>query len=123
MRLSVIAAALLSVSCNAPERKTAGTAVPVVVGIRDNGKQLIEKYACLACHRIPGFDGAQGSLGPSLEGITSHATIAGGAPNNVETMTAYLQNPQAVHPDATMPALGMTPEEARDITAYLFTLK
>lgn len=93
------------------------------VGNPETGRQLIEKYACLACHQIPGFEGPQGFLGPSLEGMASRPTISGRVPNDVTTMTAYLQNPPAIDPPTRMPPLGISEEEARHVTAYLFTLK
>jgi cytochrome c1 len=35
----------------------------------------------------------------------------------------WLQNPQAVEPGTVMPNLGLTEIEARDIAAYLYTLR
>lgn len=92
-------------------------------GDATNGKKLIDQYACLSCHRIPGFDGPQGSMGPSLEAFAARKAIAGGIPNEPATIAAYLQNPQGVDPQNRMPPLGITEAEARDITAYLFTLQ
>lgn len=112
--------AALSLSCSDAERRKPPLAAS---GDPTSAKRLIEKYTCTSCHRMPGLDGDHGSLGPSLEGIASRPTFAGGVPNNRETITSYLQDPQSVHPQTTMPALGINPDEAREITAYLFTLK
>jgi cytochrome c2 len=38
-------------------------------------------------------------------------------------MTAYIQNPQLADPQNVMPNMGIKPDEARDIVAYLYTLK
>jgi cytochrome c1 len=38
-------------------------------------------------------------------------------------MTKWLQNPQAMDPNNAMPNLGVTPDDSRDIAAFLFTLK
>ena len=98
------------------------TAAPVAVaGNAVNGKKLIDQYACLSCHKIPGFDGPQGSMGPSLEAFASRKVIAGGIPNQPDTVAAYLQNPQSVDPQNQMPSLGISESEARDMTAYLLS--
>jgi cytochrome c1 len=36
-------------------------------------------------------------------------------------MTRWLLNPAAVKPGATMPALGLIEQEARDLTVFLFS--
>lgn len=101
-----------------------GTATAAAAsGDAANGKKLIDQYACLSCHTIPGFDGPQGSMGPTLEAFASRKVIAGGIANERRTVAAYLQNPQAVDPQNRMPPLGISEAEARDITAYLFTLQ
>jgi cytochrome c2 len=108
------------------EKPGPADATPVAAaatGDAARGKQIIDQYACLSCHKIPGFDGPQGSMGPSLEAFAGRKAIAGGIPNEPATIAAYLQNPQAVDPQNRMPPLGITEAEARDITAYLFTLK
>ena len=105
---------------------TTGSPLPAsaaATGNADTGKRLIEQYACLACHRIPGFEEPQGMLGPSLEGMARRPTIGGRVPNDARTMIAYLRNPPAVDPPTQMPTLGISEEEARHMTAYLYTLK
>ena len=100
----------------------AATAAPASVGGNAaNGKKLIDQYACVSCHKIPGFDGPQGSMGPSLEAFATRPVIAGRIPNQPDTVAAYLQNPQIVDPQNQMPALGISESEARDMTAYLFS--
>jgi cytochrome c1 len=38
-------------------------------------------------------------------------------------MIAWLQNPQAIVPGNAMPNMGLSEPDARDITAYLYTLR
>ena len=38
-------------------------------------------------------------------------------------MTAYILNPQMTNPENVMPNLGVKPDEARDMVAYLYTSK
>jgi cytochrome c len=119
----LLLALLPGCSSEKPGEAGAAPVAAAATGDAANGKKLIDQYACLSCHKIPGFDGPQGSMGPSLEAFAARKAIAGGIPNEPATIAAYLQNPQAVDPQNRMPPLGITEGEARDITAYLFTLK
>jgi len=67
--------------------------------------------------------GPQGSVGPPLGRIGARSLIAGKFQNSPEIMTQWLQNPQAMDPASSMPNLGVAPADARDITAYLESLK
>jgi cytochrome c1 len=49
--------------------------------------------------------------------------IAGKLRNTPANMVRWLRNPQAVVPENVMPNMGLTQEQARDIAAYLYTLK
>ena len=123
-RLATFAIVFL-VACSAekPAAQTQTATAPAIAGDAARGKEFIEKYACTACHHIPGFEGDSGSLGPDLAGIASRSEIGGRVPNNPATMASYLQNPPGVDPSTRMPPLGVSEEEARHITAYLFTLR
>ncbi len=92
-------------------------------GSAAQGSQLIAKYGCDTCHVIPGIDSARGMIGPSLDHVGTRPMIAGTLPNTPENLVRYIQNPQLVGAQNTMPNLGVKPEEARDIAAYLATLK
>lgn len=87
------------------------------------GKRAVHQYACLACHAIPGLVGANAPVGPPLAGVGSRAIIAGLLPNNPENMERWLRAPRQVNPQSAMPDLGMTERDARDIAAYLSTLR
>jgi cytochrome c2 len=108
---------LLLAACKGPE------AAASVAGDTNRGKQLIEQYGCNSCHIVPGVDGAKGMVGPSLEHVASRQIIAAKLPNSKPNMIAYIQNPQMTNPENVMPNLGVKPDEARDIVAYLYTLK
>ncbi|MBB3345675.1 cytochrome c family protein [Sphingomonas sp. BK069] len=87
------------------------------------GRAAIARYGCGSCHAIPGVAGASGSVGPSLAKVAVRASIAGRLPNDAEAMALWLRHPQAVTPRNGMPEQGVTRSDARDITAYLYTLK
>lgn len=121
MIATLILAACAAEKPQQPTQTAASVATPA--GNPARGKELIDTYACTACHGVPGFEGPHGSLGPTLAGIATRPHIGGRVPNDPQTMAAYLQNPPAVDPPTRMPPLGLTEEEARHIAAYLFTLR
>jgi mono/diheme cytochrome c family protein len=87
------------------------------------GKNAINQYACVTCHEIPGIVGGNAPVGPPLKEIGTRSFIAGVLPNTPENMVRWLRHPQAVNPKSAMPDLGVTERDARDIAAYLSTLK
>jgi mono/diheme cytochrome c family protein len=87
------------------------------------GKKAIHQYACATCHQIPGIVGANAPVGPPLKEIGTRAFIAGALPNSAENMVRWLRYPQSVSPKSAMPNLGVTEGDARDIAAYLSTLR
>jgi len=87
------------------------------------GKKAIDQYACATCHEIPGIVGASAPVGPPLKEIGTRGFIAGVLPNTPENMVRWLRQPQAVNPKSAMPDLGVTERDARDIVAYLSTLR
>lgn len=96
---------------------------PSVSGDPARGKQMITQYGCTSCHIISGIEGPKGMVGPPLDHIASRQIIAAKLPNTPQNMTAYIENPQMTDPQNAMPNLGVKPDEARDIAAYLYTLK
>lgn len=87
------------------------------------GQAAIGAYGCTACHEIAGIRGVSSRVGPPLLAVGRQSYIAGVLPNTRANMTAWLENPPAMAPNTAMPNLGVTPAEARDITAYLYTLR
>jgi len=87
------------------------------------GVEAISQYACVTCHEIPGIVGANAPVGPPLKGIASRVMLGGVLPNSPANMVLWLRAPQQVAPLTAMPDLGVTERDARDIAAYLATLK
>ena len=87
------------------------------------GRQDLIGFGCGSCHTIGGVPGAQGKVGPPLDGIGERSMIAGEAPNTPENLIRWIENPQAIEPNTAMPNLGVGPQSARDIAAYLYTLR
>ena len=88
-----------------------------------HGAALINQYGCGACHTIPGIAGAGGLVGPPLTGIAQRVYLAGVLRNSPENMSAWLQDPQQFVPGNAMPRMGISPSDARDLTAFLYTLR
>jgi cytochrome c oxidase subunit 2 len=86
------------------------------------GKAIYAQSACVGCHTIRGV--SSGALGPDLTRFGSRHTLAAGIlPNTVENVAAWIKDPPAIKPDAKMPALGLTDEQARAVATYLIGLK
>jgi cytochrome c len=87
------------------------------------GKSLIDQYGCGGCHLIPKVANATGNVGPPLIHVGTRVYIAGFISNSPENMSLWIQDPQKTLPGNAMPRMGVTPQDARDITAFLYTLK
>jgi mono/diheme cytochrome c family protein/glucose/arabinose dehydrogenase len=77
------------------------------------GRRLFVSFGCAACHFLPDVERAEQ---PEFE-RTALTGLADRLP--AAELTAFLGNPQSRYPDGRMPRLPLTPESARDITAYL----
>jgi cytochrome c2 len=92
-------------------------------GDKENGRLLLTQFGCGTCHEIPGVARARGRVGPPLEGLASRVYIAGVLPNTPENVAAFIREPRRHAPRTTMPDLGVTQPHARDMAAYLGTLR
>jgi cytochrome c2 len=86
------------------------------------GRELMTRYGCGACHVIPGV-GIQGQVGPPLNRMAARAYIAGRLPNTPQDMIQWIRFPRSVDPGTAMPDLGVNDRDARDMAAYLYTLR
>jgi cytochrome c len=87
------------------------------------GVTSIHKYGCGSCHTIPGVRDAHSSVGPDLSGVASRVYIAGVLTNSPDHMVDWIRNPQAIDEKTAMPNLSVNAGDARDIAAYLYTLR
>lgn len=92
-------------------------------GEPERGQRALRAYGCGACHMVPGVPGADGLVGPPLIKWAHRSYIAGQLPNTPANLVRWIRDPQAVEPGTAMPDLGVTEDDARDIAAYLYTLK
>jgi cytochrome c2 len=96
---------------------------PNAIGDATKGQALIEKLGCGSCHDIPGIVDAHGMVGPPLEHMASRQYVAGVLRNTPDNMVRWLRFPQDVVPGNAMPNLGISDDDARQIAAYLATLR
>lgn len=125
-RMTAALLLLLAVACNRDEAaKSTATPTPAPpIGNAERGKALAAQYGCNVCHAVPGVEGPQGSLGPSLAGVASRPAISyGKVQNTPENLVKYIQDPPSMNPQSSMPPIGLTDVDAKDIAAYLLTLK
>ena len=87
------------------------------------GQLLLEQYDCGRCHVIPGVRRANGRIGPSLETFAHHVYLAGEVPNRPEVLLQWIPHPSSLVPDTLMPDQPMPAEHARDMGAYLMSLR
>jgi len=100
-----------------------GAEKPALDGDPERGRLLLRQFGCGTCHRIPGVADAQGNVGPPLDGVAKRVYLAGVLPNSAAGMARWIRTPQAFDPRTAMPNLGVSEAHARDMVAYLQTLK
>lgn len=98
-------------------------AVALTGGDPDLGRRLTQRYGCAGCHTIPGVPGAQGKVGPTLEGFAARVYIGGVTINSPDTLIQWIEDPKSVDPKTAMPVTGISRAEARNVAAYLYTLQ
>lgn len=118
-RVVVGALALLTTISAAAE----GPVWRVIGGDPQRGPALIVAYGCAACHTVPGVSGANGNVGPPLTRFGGRTYIAGMLRNSPANLVRWIRDPQGVVPGNAMPNMGVSDAEARDIAAYLYTLR
>jgi len=98
--------------------------VPVQTGgDAGRGEQAILDRHCGACHAIPGIQGAKGVVAAPLTQFALRTYIAGQVPNTPQNLVRWIQDPHDIDRGNAMPALGIGEAEARDMAAYLYTLR
>ena len=92
-----------------------------VGGDPHRGEAMFIQYGCGSCHALKNVRTATGMVGPPLDGIALRVIIGGHLANNPNNMEKWIRDPQQVSPGTAMPDLNVGGEDARDITAFLYT--
>ena len=121
-RAIVTAALALAIGgCNRPNARH--DAMVMTGGDTDRGVSAIGRYGCASCHTSPGIRGANALVGPPLTRIASRSYLAGEIQNTPANMVRWIQHPRHIEGGTVMPEMGVTEPDARDIAAYLYTLR
>ena len=119
VRLIAMTLTLLSTGCKPPPERE--HAIPTADAAR--GLEVIRRTGCGACHQIPGLFWPEGRLGPNLDGFAQRTVIAGELPNRPDTLARWVRDAPGLIPGTSMPAVPMSERDARDVAAYLYTLR
>ena len=101
----------------------ADRAGPPITGDARAGQAALQAHDCGVCHRIPGVPGAVGLVGPPLAGFGNRIYITGRFPNTEAMLTRWIVDPPALAPSTAMPAVGVDQVDARNMAAYLLSLR
>jgi len=84
------------------------------------GETLFRNKGCIGCHSLQAKGAPTALIGPNLANVGSRAYIAAGwLKNTDENLEAWIQDPQALKKGVLMPNLGVKPDEAKALRAYL----
>ena len=92
-------------------------------GDAELGRKLLAQYQCGSCHTIPGVPSAGGQQAPSLQSFGLRSYIAGRIVNRAELLERWIMQPRTLVPGTAMPSMGVSPDDARHMAAYLLELR
>lgn len=95
----------------------------VAGGDVNHGKVELQAWGCGSCHTIDGVTGANGKVGPELKGLSERSFIAGHLRNTPDNMMQWIMHPQQISPGVDMPDSAVPESVARDMAAYLYSIK
>ena len=80
--------------------------------------QHIVTTTCESCHTV---NGVGAHIGPDLNQVLAGKlnVVPGGQPTNAKWLTQWISDPQAVWSSATMPNLGLQPQQVQGVVMYL----
>jgi cytochrome c2 len=116
-RIVLLVLALLLSGCGNSGRPPAG-----VLGDPERGKLALSQYACQACHIIPGVTGSRVYVGRPLDDLAKRRFIAGTLANDQANLMRWIRDPQSIQAHTAMPSMGVSEQDALDMSAYLLSL-
>jgi len=93
------------------------------------GRELVDVKGCGLCHRLSGVAPLHPGMMPAGVAPTDMASAVRLAPDlrftrdrwRASTLVRWLVDPAKVKPDTAMPSMGLGPDEAKAIAAYILT--
>lgn len=98
-------------------------AISLTGGNPSAAPELIVRYGCAGCHSIPGIPEAGGQIGPALNNVARQGYVGGVVQNTTQNLIDWIVDPRATDPMSAMPRTGITRSQARDVAAYLLSLR
>jgi mono/diheme cytochrome c family protein len=90
-------------------------------GSASEGKKLFETVGCQDCHVAGGFTKVREARGTSYDIAPELSRV--GSKDNPDWIYDWIRNPRHFNPQTRMPNLRLSDQEAKNIVAYLTTLK
>ena len=90
-------------------------------GSPSEGKRLFEAVGCQACHVTAGFTTVRDVRGTSYDIAPELSRV--GSKVNADWLFDWLKNPRHYNADSRMPSLRLSDQEARNVVAYVMTMK
>src|SRR3954466_16157400 len=119
----LVVLSILTFQSHAAQRDARREAMRLTGGNPERGRHLVGYYGCNACHTITDVAGPRGKAGPPLDGIPDRSFLAGELPNTSENLQRWIREPHAVEPKTAMPEMGVSEQDAKDLAAFLYTLR
>jgi cytochrome c oxidase subunit 2 len=105
---------------NAAEQDSSATASAPQGPAYAAGEKLFLAKGCVGCHSLQAVNAPKGMIGPNLANVGARSFIgAGSFKNTDENLARWIQDPQAMKKGVLMPNLGVTPDEAKSLVAFL----
>lgn len=104
------------------EKPSQGPPAPAeaVAAAPTEGEKLFLTKGCVGCHSLNAFDAPKGMIGPNLANVGARSYIGAGTLTNTdENLARWIENPQVIKQGVLMPNLGVKPDEAKALVAYL----
>ncbi|WP_376701822.1 cytochrome c [Mesorhizobium sp. ISC25] len=93
-------------------------------GVSARAIPIMMANGCAGCHTITGVPGAQGLVGPRLDASLATRVYVGGVlRNRPENLIRWIRAAREISPHTAMPSTRISEQEARDVAAYLYSLK
>jgi mono/diheme cytochrome c family protein len=86
------------------------------------GRELFANRHCASCHALPGSIALKDCKMPEFQSNAASLDNAGHR-FGYDWLVAWIMNPQALRPEATMPSVVAAEKDAHDIATYLMSLK
>ena len=108
--LAIVIGAWIQTEAN--RRDLARRASAMTRGDPEHGRAVAKMKGCAGCHQIPGVDGANGSVGPSLVSFSHRVYIGGVLSNTPDHLHQWLLDPPSIDPKTAMPSVGLREADA-----------